>query len=95
MDAFEAVTEGKVEVKIKGNSMTQKYYAQHILPLHLDELDRLEAKYKQKFYFQEDNDGSHGTRSYHNPPARLKRERMAQLLWHPAQLPDLNPIESI
>jgi transposase len=75
--------------------MTQKYYAKHILPLHLDEIDRLSSKYGKKFLFQEDNDGSHGTRSYENPPARLKRQRGVQILLHPANSPDLNPIEAI
>ncbi|KAH7384708.1 hypothetical protein BKA66DRAFT_416749, partial [Pyrenochaeta sp. MPI-SDFR-AT-0127] len=95
INAFKAATEDKVEVRLKGNSMAQKYYAQRILSHHLDELDRLEAKYGHKFYFQADNNDSHGTGSFNNLPACLKRERNTLIIVHPANPPDLNPIESM
>jgi hypothetical protein len=96
--AFEAAKkEAKIDtsVRIKGNSMTQVFYTKNILPLAIDEIERLQAKYQHAFQLQEDNDGSHGTRSYNNPAAHLKRQRMVQTHTHPAQSPDLNPIESI
>ncbi|KAL9591457.1 MAG: hypothetical protein Q9179_007703 [Wetmoreana sp. 5 TL-2023] len=57
----------EVEVKPKGNSMTQLYYRQHILPRYADELQE----------------------------ARRKRKNQIKLLIHPAQSPDLNPMEAI
>ena len=96
--AFEAAKqEAKIDtsVRIKGNSMTQVFYTKNILPLAIDEIERLQTKYRHAFQLQEDNDGSHGTRSINNPAARLKRQRIVQTHTHPAQSPDLNPIESI
>ena len=43
--------------------MTQKYYAEHILPKHIEAIKRLEERHKYRYVLQEDNDGSHGTRS--------------------------------
>ena len=75
--------------------MTQKFYAEHILPQHIQQIQELEARYKRKIWLQEDGDPSHGNRSMNNAPARLKREADVQILTHPPQSPDLNPIESI
>ena len=44
---------------------------------------------------QEDNDGFYGTRSLQNPCRRLKINANLELLLHPAQSPDLNPIEGV
>jgi hypothetical protein len=96
--AFEAAEkEEKIDtsIRIKGNSMTQIFYTKNILPTVIDRIKQLETRYKHSFLLQEDNDGSHGTRSFNNPAARLKRGRDVQLHTHPAQSPDLNPIESI
>jgi hypothetical protein len=95
---FEQVEHGQsvdVEIKPKGNSMTQQFYAREILPKHLDHVEYLQRKYGHPILFQEDNDPSHGTRSYNNVAARLKRERSTQILSHPPQSPDLNPEEPI
>ena len=43
--------------------MTQKYYTEHILPKHIEVIKRLEERHKHRYTLQEDNDGSHGTRS--------------------------------
>jgi hypothetical protein len=96
--AFEAAkNEAKIDtsMRIKGNSMTQLFYTKHILPDIIDRIDYLQAKYQHDFLLQEDNDGSHGTRSFNNPAAQLKQQRMVKIHDHPAQSPDLNPIESI
>jgi hypothetical protein len=75
--------------------MNQIFYTKHILPHHINHIKWLEAKKKHRFWFQEDNDPSHGTRSINNVAARVKRDADIQILLHPAQSPDLNPIESI
>jgi hypothetical protein len=94
--AFEKeASEIQVEIQPKGNSMTQKFYAEVVLLKHLEELERLKQRHGQKFWFQEDNDPSHGTRSKNNVPKRLKDASHVLILVHPAQSPDLNPIEGI
>lgn len=85
----------EIEIKPKGNSMTQKFYTKCVLPKHIDHIKHLEQKYSRNVLFQEDNDGSHRTSSFNNPPTQLKRERSIKLLFHPAQSLDLNPQESI
>jgi len=75
--------------------MTQKYYTKTVLARHIEHIKWLEAKYKRKFWFQEDNDPSHGTRSKNNVAARAKRASDLQILLHCAQSPDFNPIEGI
>jgi len=83
------------EIKTTGNSMTQKYYTENVLPHHIKALKVMEKRCKRRCWLQEDNDGSHGTRSLNNPARRLKTDSGVQILVHPAQSPDLNPIESI
>ena len=83
------------DIPPKGNAMTQKFYVKHILPKHIEHLKWLEKKYKQRFYLQEDNDGSHGTRSANNVCAKMKRDAGILLLTHPAQSCDLNPHEGV
>ncbi|KAF1809204.1 hypothetical protein P152DRAFT_495158, partial [Eremomyces bilateralis CBS 781.70] len=96
-DAWEAAEKGSLEadIKIKGNSMTLKYYTQNFLPKHIDHIKALEAQYKHVFYLQEDGDPSHGTRSWNNLAAHAKRAVGISIPPHPAQSPDLNPIEAI
>jgi len=83
------------EIKATGNSMTQKYYTEKILPHHIKAVKAMEERLNHSCWLQEDNDGSHGTRSINNPARRLKSASHVQSLIHPAQSPDLNPIESI
>ncbi|KAL8724797.1 MAG: hypothetical protein Q9181_006667 [Wetmoreana brouardii] len=85
----------EVEVKPKGNSITQLYYRQYILPRYADELQEARRKTSKQHTLQEDNDPSYGTRSLVNYTAEFKRKNQIKLLIHPAQSPDLNPIEAI
>ncbi|KAF1812429.1 hypothetical protein P152DRAFT_458805 [Eremomyces bilateralis CBS 781.70] len=97
-EAWEVAQRGgglDADIKIKGNSMTQKYYTKYILPKHIERLKALEAQYDHVFYLQEDGDPSHGTRSWNNLAAQAKRAAGISILPHPAQSPDLNPIEAI
>jgi len=54
-----------LEVKGGGNLITQKYYIEYVLPKHIDTIKRLEERYKHRYTLQEENNGSHGTRSLH------------------------------
>ncbi len=75
--------------------MTQKFYAENVLPYHIDHIKWLESHYNRPIYFQEDNDPSHGTRSLHNVARKAKQDSHLSIIHHPAQSPDLNPIEGI
>jgi hypothetical protein len=75
--------------------MSQQFYADKVLPAHIAKIKELEKKYRHKMLFQEDNDPSHGTRSRNNVSRQAKLDAQVQLHWHPAQSPDLNPIEGI
>jgi hypothetical protein len=83
------------EVNPKGNSMTQKFYAKHILPKHLEQIQQLKKEFNCEIYLLEDNDPSHGTRSKHNVCIVLKQAAGVVCIIHPAQSPDLNAIEAI
>lgn len=82
-------------IEPRGNSMTMDEYANEVLPHHIQHIHKLEAKYKQPIYFQEDGDPSHGHRTPSNAPTQLKVDSHLTLLTHPPQSPDLNPIEAI
>ena len=75
--------------------MTQKRYAADILPIVEARMKEC-ATQKQQFIFQEDNDGSHGTRSQENI-ARMKKDEMelGYIDDWPPNSPDLNPIENV
>jgi transposase len=75
--------------------MTQKFYTKHVLSQHIKHLNWLKAKYGRDFLFLEDNNPSHGTRTSNNIAAKAKQDAHLQILPHPPQSPDLNPIESI
>jgi hypothetical protein len=92
---WEARQPHDVEIKPGGNSMTQKFYTENVLPHHIEHIHWLEHHHGHQFYFQEDNDPSHGTRSKNNLAAQAKRDAHLCIVLHPAQSPDLNPIESI
>ena len=84
-----------VQVKPKGNSMTPKYYTERILPVYIAAYEDLKRKRPGPWVLQEDNDGSHGTRGDGPNIARsLKDRHNINRLIHPAQSPDLNPIEA-
>lgn len=80
--------------------MTQKYYTERLLPglittLYEHKSDPEHPEYKGKCILQEDNDGSHGTRLKNNVARQIKERAGIRCLKHPAQSPDLNPIEGI
>jgi hypothetical protein len=82
-------------MKPKGNSMTQKYYTERSLPMYITAVQKARIVCGRDAILQEDNDPSHGTRSELNVAKQLKDANWLTILVHPAQLPDLNPIEAI
>lgn len=85
----------KIPVPPKGNCMTQEFYAENILPLHIQQIQALEKRYGRRYRLQEDGDPSHGKRSQNNPAELLRQGADLLILVHPPQSPDLNPIEAI
>ncbi|KAF1983122.1 hypothetical protein K402DRAFT_338837, partial [Aulographum hederae CBS 113979] len=85
----------EAEVIPKGNAMSQEFYAKEVLPKHITEIRALQERFKRPIYLQEDGDPSHGKKSVNNPCAQLKRDADLVILIHPAQSPDLNPVEAI
>jgi hypothetical protein len=94
------------EIIKPGNSMRASYYVEKILPLHCAVYASLKAQSDElrpsvldedryNWYLQEDNDPSHGTRNTDSLPAVYRRERGVKSLAHPANPPDLNPIEGL
>jgi hypothetical protein len=77
-----------------GNSMSQEFYAREILPQHIQAIKDLEKHYHHRFWLQEDGDPSHGNKSTNNPCYRMKHNADLLIHIHPAQSPDLNPIEA-
>jgi hypothetical protein len=75
--------------------MTQEFYAKEVLPGHIEHFQWLQSHYQHEFFFQEDNDPSHGTRSVHNEPQHVKQASEIRSFIHPAQSPDFNPVEGI
>ena len=74
--------------------MTQERYAEEILPIvaRCQKMLELEGK---SFIFQEDNDGSHGTRSYKNFCVETKDwYKLIDIDDWPANSPDLKPNEN-
>jgi transposase len=92
---WEATLPHAVEMKPKGNSMTQKYYTERLLPVYIRAIQEARISYDQHAILQEDNDPSHGTKSDFNVAKQLKDSNWITVLIHPAQSPDLNPMEAI
>jgi hypothetical protein len=84
------------EVKPKGNSMTQIYYVERLLPGYIKDLKNLKEQYGggDKWQLQEDGDPSHGKQK-EGLATKLKEKEGIKCLTHPAQSPDLNPMEGI
>ena len=78
----------------RGNSMTQQYYTQQILPQHVDYIQKQKAAGFPAI-LMEDGDPSHGHRSNDNLAHLARVKARIQLHDHPAQSPDLNPIEGV
>jgi transposase len=78
-----------------GEPMTQERYANEILPIVKARKKEVEAT-GGHFVFQEDNDGSHGTRLDENIARFRKVEMKLEFIesW-PPNSPDLNPIENV
>ncbi|KAF1965478.1 hypothetical protein BU23DRAFT_561027 [Bimuria novae-zelandiae CBS 107.79] len=83
---------------VGGHHMTQEYYTEHILPSYIDAVQqaRIGATIEQReWLLQEDNDPSHGTKSFNNVSRKLKDVNWICTLLHPGQSPDLNPQEGV
>ena len=89
-----------------GNSMRAIHYVENILPKYCTAYDSLVARsdelradvpveQRYRWYLLEDNDPSHGTRNTNSLPAIYKQDRGVEILSHPANSPDLTPIEGI
>jgi hypothetical protein len=83
-----------VEIKPKGNSMTQKYYVDNLLPMYIQAVESMREIDDKAWRLQEDGDPSHGMRK-RGLAQELKEAHFIENLVHPAQSPDLNPIEGI
>ena len=83
-----------MEVKVKGNAMTQKYYTERLLPVYVKAIKDRRQWSPGMWYLQEDGDPSHGMRK-RGLAEEYKEAHNIKNLKHPAQSPDLNPIEAI
>ena len=86
--------------------MRASYYVEKLLPKYCDAYTSMVARSDElrsdvpvdrryKRILQEDNDSSHGTRNPISLPAAYRYDRGIVSLSHPANSPDLNPIESM
>lgn len=91
---WEATKPHKVEKRVKGNHMTQKYYVERLLPVYIEAVQGERLRTQNQVYLQEDGDPSHGMRK-EGLAAELKATNWVINIKHPAQSPDLNPIEGI
>lgn len=91
---WEASLPHDVQIKSKGNSMTQAYYVKRLLPVYLQSYNEARMMNLNPL-LQEDNDNSHGTRSKDNIVQSFKAANWITTLIHPPQSPDLNPIEAV
>ena len=81
-------------VKPVGNAMTQAYYTEKLLPHYITALQTARRHDDlSPWLLQEDNDGSHGHKKLGLAEAS-RRENWVSILEHPAQSPDLNPMEA-
>lgn len=74
--------------------MTQKYYVERLLPVYIEAVQGERLRTQNQVYLQEDGDPSHGMRK-EGLAAELKATNWVINIKHPAQSPDLNPIEGI
>ena len=91
---WEALQPHDTEVKVGGNHMTQKYYTERLLPIYIDSIYKARLRDAGLWLFQEDGDPSHSMRK-EGLARQLKDANWITNLKHPAQSPDLNPIEAI
>ena len=74
--------------------MTQKYYVENLLPLYVEAIESMRQIDDKPWLLQEDGDPSHSMRKK-GLAREYKDAYNIQNLVHPAQSPDLNPIEGI
>jgi hypothetical protein len=91
---WEAGKPHEVEVKVKGNAMTQKYYTERLLPIYCQAMKDQAELVPGEWYLLEDGDPSHGMRK-EGLASQYKDAHGVKNYVHPAQSPDLNPIEAI
>jgi hypothetical protein len=91
---WEASKPHEVEVKVKGNAMTQKYYVDRLLPIYCKAVESMREIDNKPWLLQEDGDPSYGMRK-RGLAEEYKEAHNIYNLSHPAQSPDLNPIEGI
>lgn len=91
---WEASRPHDAEVKVKGNHMTQKYYTECLLLVYIDAINKARPRDAGPWLFQEDGDPSHGIMK-EGLAKRLKDVNWITNLKHPAQSPDLNPVEAL
>lgn len=94
MREWEALRPHEVEVKRGGNHMTQKYYTERLLPGFIEIIHYARSQDGGSWYLQEDGDPSHGKRKT-GLAQKLKDDNWIPVYIHPAQSPDLNPMEGI
>ncbi|KAF2820779.1 hypothetical protein CC86DRAFT_254595, partial [Ophiobolus disseminans] len=92
---WEATLPPPLKVQSSGHHMTQEYYALNVLPQYIKYIHEARLQEPQSWLLQEDNDPSHGTRSIDNVAESLRQANWIAAILHPAQSPDLNPIEGI
>ena len=91
---WEANRPPEVTLEIQGSHLTQAYYTKHLLPTYIEGVHEARRDLSnQAWILQEDNDGSHGTRSATNVVRTEKDRNWIDTIPHPPQSPDLNPIE--
>jgi hypothetical protein len=83
----------------KGGNMTQEQYL-HLFKKHIVPIWEQHVRNGQPFVLEEDNDGSHGTRSENNIVVNFKRSleylgRRFQFYANPPQSPDFSIIENV
>jgi DDE superfamily endonuclease len=74
--------------------MTQKYYVERLLPIYTAAIKSIREIDQKPWLLQEDGDPSHSIRK-RGLAQEYKEANNIQNLAHPAQSPDLNPIEGI
>jgi hypothetical protein len=101
LKVWEAEKPHKVEVKPKGNAMTQKYYTERLLPGLITAVSKqriygpaTEDKGPANWLLQEDGDPSHGMKK-DGLARQLKTDNWIENLTHPPVSPDLNPQEGV
>jgi hypothetical protein len=91
---WEAEKPHDVEIKVKGNAITQKYYVDRLLPIYCQAIESMREIDDKPWLLQEDGDPSHGMRK-RGLAQEYKEASGIQNFAHLAQSPDLNLIEGI